>query len=702
MAWENSIDRLVLQQVHQAEKGEVRANLVRQQVLDLQGMSPGRPQAAFHLGYARVLLGLELPEPKGTGNERRWFTYGRLRAHDRRGERNWVAEMIQDQSALIDLLQEPEIAASCLPVVMRSLFSCGDLNLAINAIEYLSTTDHQEETSLLVDAALTDLLGRLEFQVLENSVESTVNLLQRCVRLDAFGYLPTDVRSRYFRALGHQHLQLSEFDIAAKVFDDALELADNQPRLRSSIATLRGLAGLRLHDLTELQVNYERGDRQAGEPWFLESIGDLKHAVPDALFAAGILAYENRDLDTAVLHFDAAVNSSRRSHGRDEGLLDRCRFFVAAALLAAGKKDEINRAVRMMDQALESVAPDLEIFYPVHEELKRHDRRVALKFLDSLDLARGTAPDQMLIVALEYLGLGEAEPAAKAAARVLEVSVNLDQRIEAMRVLLTADNMRGNRDEARKVFDDIRDLLTQRGAFAELESLLLNEEFVGQALDHLEIKCELVALYEEMEDREVEKATLQSAIARSLKARKDVSAMQEAHGILKEVEVSFPELARDEILALEKLLALSQAEPANLEAGARQVQELKQALGRDPRVLVVGGNESQRRHHPRFEKLAADWGLEGEWLMANYTSPQKLVGDIQKRLQSGLDILILLHWNRHETTEPALELARKHNVSARTVHYAGFTSLQVGLQEMLERQAAAAKEKVIPGKGRRK
>jgi hypothetical protein len=107
------------------------------------------------------------------------------------------------------------------------------------------------------------------------------------------------------------------------------------------------------------------------------------------------------------------------------------------------------------------------------------------------------------------------------------------------------------------------------------------------------------------------------------------------------------------------------------------------------RVLVVGGNERQRRHPPRFEELAGQWGFTGEWLMANYTSPQKLVGQVADRLRSGLDLLVMLHWNRHETTEPALELARKSGVHARTVHYAGFTSLQVALLEMVERLGPA-------------
>ena len=74
--------------------------------------------------------------------------------------------------------------------------------------------------------------------------------------------------------------------------------------------------------------------------------------------------------------------------------------------------------------------------------------------------------------------------------------------------------------------------------------------------------------------------------------------------------------------------------------------------------------------------------------MTNYTSPQKVVGQIADRLRGGVDLLLLLHWNRHETTEPALDLARKASVAARTVHYAGFTSLQVALQELVEKMAS--------------
>lgn len=700
MAWENALDRLLLQQVHLVEKGGIRPEDVRQQIQAMHELDPHRARTAFHMGYGRALLGLDLKSPDGPAEVQRWYLFGRMRGHDRSGEQNWVADLLHDPTTLMDLLNDPDIAAQCLPLVMRTLFWCGDLVSAVKAIEYLATQEGDAHRDLLVDAALTDLLSRLEVREDKEEEEPTVAILEKCVQLETFERLPADVRSRYYRGLGARYLAASEFDTAIQHLESALRLAEGAARLGSSIHTLAALAELRLHDIEQLEP-------QAGRPAREGALRHLEHAeseqgqpVPDALFARGVLAYEVGQFDYAEACFDRCLGSLRRRSGRDLPLLHRTRFYLAAAILAGTSAEETPRALRLMDQALDHTQPDLETFYGVHEALKHLDRRIALKFLDAVDVGRGTAPDQLLFVALEYLGLAEAEPAAQAGHRVLQVAVDLDQRIEAMRVLLTARNMQGDRESARGVFFDMRDLLMQRGAFTELENVLKNEESVGQALDHVEIKCELVALYEEMEERDYEKAQLQTAIARSLRARKDTESLRQAFGLLKEVEIQFPELAAEDLLALEKLLALSDAEPVDPDSGPGLVDTFAKTHGRPPRVLVVGGNERQRRHHPRFAKLCDAWGLEGEWLMANYTSPQKAVAAVQEKLNAGLDLVLLLHWNRHETTEPALEAARKAEVAARTVHYAGFTSLQVSMLDALGKLVATVEPETAKATGK--
>ena len=683
MGWETALDRLLLQQIHLAEKGE--KNDVRQQLVDYWQCAGVRPGPCFLMGYARTLLGIELPVLPNEPLARRWSLFGTVRAHDRKGEREQIAATIGDPTQLLDLLGDSTVAGHALPLVVRSLFWSGDLKLAVRAIQYLAAEPGTGELDTIVDAAVTDLLGRLETRLDADDQESTASILAKILGMAGFDRLPGDVQSRYHRALAERLLAASEWKLAIETAERAERLAGNHPQLASAASLVAALGELRQHDTTTVDPRADRPERAQALVRLRHVAEEPEHAAPEAVYLRSLLAYESGDMHAAARGFDRAIAGLRRLEGRDVALRDRARFFQAAALLTAGDAAETTRALRLMEQALGTVKPDLESFYSVHEALKKLDRKLSLRFLDAVDVGRGSSPDQLLFVALEYLGLGEAQPALIAARRVLEVALDLDQRIEALRVVMTAHNMLGERDQARACYAEIRELLQQRGKFDVLEKLLKQEEFVGQALDHLEIKVELAAVYEEIEGREYDRASLQVAIARSLRARKDVEALQQAHGLLQEVACTYPELAKEDLQAIEKLLELHDEAPVSADSGREAAAALAKVLGRPARVLVVGGNERQRRHHPRLEKLAAEWGFVAEWLMTNYTSPQKTVGTIADRMRSGLDLLLLLHWNRHETTEPALELARTGAVPARTVHYAGFTSLQVALAEQFER-----------------
>jgi tetratricopeptide (TPR) repeat protein len=689
MGWETALDRLLLQQVHAAEKGDQKHEVVRQQLLDYWQCAGARPGSCFLLSYARTLLHLELPVPADEPAARRWSLFGTVRAFDRTGERDKIAATLADPQLLLDLLTDPAVAGSVLPLVVRSLFWSGDLKIAVRAIQYLAAEPGTGELETIVDAAVTDLLARLETRTDADDQESTASILAKILGMSGFERLPTDVQSRYHRALAERLLAASEWKLAIETAERAERLAADLPILASGASLVAALGELRQHDTVSVEPRQQRPERARALARLQQVAEEPEHASPEAVYLRSLLAYEVGDLPAAARGFERAIAGLRRLEGRDVQLRDRARFFQAATLLMTGEAAEATRAMRLMEQALATVRPDLESFYAVHEALKKLDKKLALRFLDAVDVGRGSTPDQILFVALEYLSLGEAQHTLVAARRVLEVAVDLDQRIEALRVVLTAHNMLGERDQARACYAEIRELLQQRGKFDALEKLLKNEEFVGQALDHLEIKIELVGCYDEMEGREYDRAALQVAIARSLRARKEVEALQQAHGLLQEVNCTYPELAKDDLAAIDKLLEIHEQTPATADDGRHAVQALTKALGRAPRVLVVGGNERQRRHHPRLEKLGAEWGFQQEWLMTNYTSPQKTVGTIADRMRGGIDMLLLLHWNRHETTEPALDLARQAGVPARTVHYAGFTSLQVALTEQWQRLAQA-------------
>ena len=58
MGWETALDRLLMQQVHLAEKDTTKTELVKRQLLDYGEVGAGRPGLSFLLGYASALLGI--------------------------------------------------------------------------------------------------------------------------------------------------------------------------------------------------------------------------------------------------------------------------------------------------------------------------------------------------------------------------------------------------------------------------------------------------------------------------------------------------------------------------------------------------------------------------------------------------------------------------------------------------------------------
>ncbi|GEM_PF-2378092 len=701
MAWETALDRLILRQVHLAEKKEVRPVEVRRILTDLLELGKEKPRLAFHVGYAQAYLGIEVPgkflDLEKDRAARRWYLFGQLRAHDKKGEKEWVAGFLEDKHVLYDLLREPGIAWGLLPLLMRTYFWEGDLEGAVSALEYLSLAMGGEEeeggTRELVQAALTDLLTRVERRKEPEEGLTNREILRRSRAVAGFEELPPEVKTRFELAEGRSYLEACEWEEAEERFRKAAEFRPDVPRLASLAWTHLAWSRMQARNTGEVLPRGERPGREEILELLDEACKDPGKGAFEAFYTRGILLYEAGKFLEAKKDFETALGLSRRAEGVDPDTTASIRFYLAASILASGQGGEAKKAAHLMDQALDRVKPDLETFYTVHETLKSIDRDVALKFLDSVDVGRGTSPDNLLMVALEYMGLGEAEPARAAAARVLQVANSLDQRIEALKVSLMAANMTGKSGEAREAYEALRDLLEKRGRFEDLEKILLDENLVGQALDHIEIKCELIDIYEEMEGREADRARLQLAVARSLKAKKNVENLKSSLAILKELELSYPELAKEELDLVQKLLELGEGEEGEdpAEGDPRKSMEgLARKLGRPPFFMVIGGNERQRKHLDRFEELKAQWGFQGEWIMANYTSPQRPVKALEARLKKGeMDGLLLLHWNRHETTEPALALARSWKKPARTLYYAGFTSLQEALALMASQTLSA-------------
>ena len=83
MGWETALDRLLMQQIHLAEKDASKSDLVQKQLRDYGELAADLPGMNFLFGYASILLGMELPAISTEQRSRRWHLFGRVRAFDR-------------------------------------------------------------------------------------------------------------------------------------------------------------------------------------------------------------------------------------------------------------------------------------------------------------------------------------------------------------------------------------------------------------------------------------------------------------------------------------------------------------------------------------------------------------------------------------------------------------------------------------------
>ena len=229
MGWETALDRLLMQQIHLAEKDETKRSAVERQLRDYGEVAGGRPGQSFLFGYASGLLGLDLESLGGDERSRRWHLFGRVRAFDRRGDRERIAQTLEDPQLLLDLLGDPMVAGNALPLVVRSLFWSGDLKLAVRAIQYLAAEPDSGELETIVDAAVTDLLGRLETRIDTDDQESTASILGKILSMSGFERLPDDVQARYHRALAERLLEASEWQMAIETAEKAYAIKLKEP-----------------------------------------------------------------------------------------------------------------------------------------------------------------------------------------------------------------------------------------------------------------------------------------------------------------------------------------------------------------------------------------------------------------------------------------------------------------------------------------
>ena len=109
MPWKTEIDRLVNRSLLDAAKGGGNDSArALKTVQDLLELAPDRIESHFHVGTAAEMLGEAADDlPASEGEALRWRHLGALDAAARRGERDRVNELVQED-AFQDSLAHPE------------------------------------------------------------------------------------------------------------------------------------------------------------------------------------------------------------------------------------------------------------------------------------------------------------------------------------------------------------------------------------------------------------------------------------------------------------------------------------------------------------------------------------------------------------------------------------------------------------------
>jgi tetratricopeptide (TPR) repeat protein len=687
MAWESPIDRGVLKEIDLAGPSPIRQADASALVHALLQLNPRRPESYFTLGYLNGSHGLSLDAYKPEelqSTESAWFkfgqTLGKLR-HPKEG---------QEQPDVKALLMEPLIAKEILPILLRQSLGSGNLEEAVATLEgVLATGAPDAETAELLRGTLGEVLRRAERPGEHFEPAAVQSLLQRCMTLPGFDALAPEIRAPFHRALGKLQQHLEQFDVAADHFKKALEVAGEGHTLASVLHFDLAACALGLRGVPDLEPQAERKGREEALAHLDQATADAKSASFNAFFTRGILRFERGMNSEAAQDFRDALERIEQYRNPLPVTLARIRFFLALSLLREGKPENADDATRHLETALERLRPSDEQMGELMPLLEEKAPRAAARLLARVDVASISDPKQLLEVGKHFQRLGDSERALKIAEQCLERSEDLGVRKDALLVELRAFNMAGERENAADALYDLRDVCYQSGDLAFWESVIFDDDRVGQALDRARTLSERAELLAQLRGREKDRFAVIRQLADLYLSRAEPQWKLTGLRLLKDAYRANP----DEFEAdVKKAEADSPKDDRPNDKSA--ADKARDAIGRRPNVMVIGGDEHQTRGEDELAALGAEWGFDSEWWPTDYVNPDRVTDKLQEHLNSRQpDGLLILHWNREELVRELRKLAKTYRVAARFCIYVGAQSLRAGIADLMDAAVAQFADK---------
>lgn len=700
MPWKTEIDRLVNRVVLDAAKGggSDRTRAMRT-LLDLVQLAPERSETHFHLGTVDELI--EVPEeeaeadateplPESDGAAARWRHLGRLEAAARRGKRERVAELMDDD-VFTSCLEAPEGRVALRAVGRMMLRDGEDERIFGYYTTHLGANDDEgsrRDAEFLLEEALRradryDRDGRDEDEVLAR--------LDRAAQFADSAGLEPRAGAKVDRKLGRVHQLAERWDDAVACYRRALDRLPMEDPYRSVLVGDLALATLNVRGTLDLLPEDERETRDAARAILEAEDNGGDGRSYNAIYTLGVLYYEEGNWEEGARSLSEADKLMRENRAKARIVHARSRFFHAHCLIEMGAEDEELEAAAKtiqkdagpsnLDQDVKDVVFDalVDVMPDARIPGRRRDRRKGRDRDDRGDTRKKQKKSESPVSKDLEKALAQIEEDPMAALekidKVFRSRPDFDTWVGAYKGRIQALVELNERGEALRTYERFRSKLYQRSVFDRIETMLLDQEGpLASLLDDDERQRELVDLYAIMPEREEAFVDACVACAQACLEKGEPTDLACAVSMLFEASA----VDADGVKTLFEQARAKAAEAGVTEddADEESTKAKVSELSEPPFILVIGGDEGRRAQLDQFQELVERVGFDGDWILTGARPPQKALEEIEEVAEDGMDAVIVHHGTATEIRNAMERLAGDLDVPVFTPGWLGRRGLE--------------------------
>ncbi len=679
MPWKSEIDRLVVRALLDASRGGANEQARALRILDdLIALSPEREESHFHVGSATELLAEEhhegLPESDGRGE--RWRHLGQLDAAARKGRRDRVRELMDDE-AFDACLDHPE-GRTALRAVGRMLLRDGEDDRIFGYYtRHLAAVD-DEGSRRDAEFLLEEALRRADrYERGARDENESLARLDRVMQFAEQAGLEPRAGAKVDRKMGRVHQLGERWDEAVACYQRALERLPADDAYRSVLVGDLALATLGVRGTLDLLPDAERETRDDAIE-ILSSQGEESEGRSyNAIYTLGVLHYESGNFTGAAECFAEADALMRANRAKARIVHARSRFFLGHCMIENGADGEdFDQAQRYVqrDAGPSNLPHELkDVVFDALLEVNP-DARVPGRGRGGRGRER-LAPAAGALREAERVLRRDAHRALKFVDKAFKSKPDFDTWFGAYRVRLEALIALEERDEATATYERFRGKLYKGDAMDYLESLLLDEKSpTGELLTELQYLEELADLYEVMPGRDEQFVATCIDCARAYLEAGEADGLVRAQHMLREAAL------RDEEAVAEVLAEVTAAAKKKkvLLDDAPDEDACKEQLGayEEPlQVLVVGGDDGRRPHLDSLHDVAGRMGFEGSWVFTGAATPDAALDEIEERAENA-SLILLHHRTDASVRDEVLAMAEEMELPVSESPWLGANGLQ--------------------------